>query len=107
MNAVITGASRGMGKATAKIFAMHGYNLYLTARTESTLFQSVEELKTEFPTITINAKAFDLGNKQQAQLFGQWIVNEADIIDVLVNNTGSYVPGNISVSYTHSPSPRD
>jgi len=96
MNAVITGASRGMGKAIAKIFAVHGYNLYLTARTERTLLQTVEELKTEFPTITIDAKAFDLGNRQQAQLFGQWVVNVADVIDVLVNNTGTFVPGNIS-----------
>ncbi|MDQ3681844.1 MAG: SDR family oxidoreductase, partial [Bacteroidota bacterium] len=96
MNAVVTGASRGMGKAIAKIFAVHGYNLYLTARTERTLLQTVEELKTEFPTITIDAKAFDLGNKQQAQLFGQWVVNVADVIDVLVNNTGTFVPGNIS-----------
>ncbi len=96
MNAVITGASRGIGKAIAKIFAVHGYNLYLTARTERTLLQTVEELKTKFPTITIDAKAFDLSNKQQAQLFGQWVVNVADVIDVLVNNTGTFVPGNIS-----------
>ncbi len=96
MNAVITGASRGMGKAIAKIFAVHGYNLYLTARTESTLLQTVEELKTEFPNIKIDAKAFDLSNKQQAQLFGQWIVNEVDVVDVLVNNTGTFIPGNIS-----------
>jgi short-subunit dehydrogenase len=96
MNTVITGASRGMGKAIAKIFAVHGYDLYLTARTEETLLQTVEELKTEFPNIIIDAKAFDLSNKQQAQLFGQWIVNEVDVIDVLVNNTGTFVPGNIS-----------
>jgi short-subunit dehydrogenase len=96
MNAVITGASRGMGKAIAKIFALHGYNLFLTARTETTLLQAVEELKTEFPTVTIDAKAFDLGNKQQAQLFGQWVANVVDVIDVLVNNTGTFVPGNIS-----------
>jgi len=58
--------------------------------------QAVEELKTEFPTVTIDAKAFDLGNKQQAQLFGQWVANMVDVIDVLVNNTGTFVPGNIS-----------
>ncbi len=96
MNAVITGASRGMGKAIAKIFALHRYNLYLTARTESTLLQTLEELRTEFPDIIIDAKVFDLGNKQQAQMFGQWVINVVDVIDVLVNNTGTFVPGNIS-----------
>ena len=96
MNAVITGASRGMGKAIAKIFATHGYDLYLCSKTESNLLATIEELKTQFPNITIDGKAFDLGNKQQAQLFGQWINNVVDGIDVLINNAGTFIPGNIS-----------
>src|SRR6476620_7912176 len=96
MNAIITGASRGIGLQVAKIFALHGYNLYLSARNEEKLLQTVEELKTQFPHVTIDAKAFDLGNKQQAQLFGEWVVNDADTIDVLVNNAGTFIPGNIS-----------
>ena len=51
MNAVITGASRGIGKATAEIFALHGYNLFLCSKNESNLLESVEELKTRFPNI--------------------------------------------------------
>lgn len=96
MNVAITGASRGIGLAIAKIFAAHGYNLFLTAQNEQKLLQSVEELKTEFPNSTIDAKAFDLGRKQQARLFGEWIANTIDIIDVLINNAGTFIPGNIS-----------
>lgn len=96
MNAVITGASRGMGKAIAKIFATHGYDLYLCSKTETNLLATIEELKTQFPNITIDGKAFDLGKKQQAQLFGQWINNVVDGIDVLINNAGTFIPGNIS-----------
>src|SRR5688572_22748443 len=96
MNAVITGASRGVGKAVAEIFATHGYNLYLSARKEPGLLQTIEELKTRFPNITIDGKAFDLGKKKEAQLFGQWINNTVDTIDVLVNNAGTFIPGNIS-----------
>ena len=96
MNAVITGASRGIGKAVAEIFATHGYDLYLSSQNEGRLLQTIETLKTRFPNITIDGKAFDLGKKQQAQLFGQWINNTVDTIDVLVNNAGTFVPGNVS-----------
>jgi short-subunit dehydrogenase len=95
MNAVITGASRGMGMAIAKIFATHGYNLFLCSRNENNLLEANEELKMQFPNITIDGKAFDLGKKEQAQLFGQWINNTVDGIDVLVNNAGTFIPGNI------------
>lgn len=96
MNAVITGASRGIGKAIAEIFAMHGYDLYLTSRDQDKLFQTVEELKTRFPEISIDGKPFNLAIKQQAILFAQWVVQAEGDIDVLVNNAGSFIPGNIS-----------
>jgi short-subunit dehydrogenase len=96
MNAVITGASRGIGKATAVIFALHGYNLFLCSKNESNLLQTVEELKTRFPNISINAQAFDLGNKEEAKLFGEWVANNADTIDILINNVGTFIQGNIS-----------
>lgn len=96
MNAVITGASRGIGKAVAEIFALHGYNLFLCSKSEENLLQTVEELKTDYPGIAIDAKAFDLGNKQEAQLFGEWVISNADTVDVLVNNVGTFIQGNIS-----------
>lgn len=96
MTAVITGASRGIGKAIANIFALHGYNLLLCSQNEATLLATVEELTTAYPNISINAQAFDLGKKQQAQLFGEWVLNHTDTIDILVNNVGTFIQGNIS-----------
>lgn len=96
MNAIITGASRGIGKAVARIFAIHGYDLYLCSRNENNLLQAIAELKKEFPQLAIDGKAFDLGKKQEAILFGQWVLNSVDTVDVLVNNAGSFIPGNVS-----------
>jgi len=96
MNAVITGASRGIGKATARIFALHGYDLYLCSRTEENLFRTIEEIKKDFPNISVDGKAVDLGRKQQAQLFGEWVNSRTDSIDVLVNNAGNFIQGNVS-----------
>jgi short-subunit dehydrogenase len=96
MNAVITGASRGIGKAVAQIFALHGYDLFLCSKSEENLLNTVEELKKDFPNIDIQAQAFDMGQKQQAIMFGEWVANNADTIDVLVNNAGSFIQGNVS-----------
>src|SRR5438045_1339600 len=96
MNAVITGASRGIGKAISEMFAMHGYDLYLCSKNETNLLQTIEELKTKFPVITIDGKAFNLGKKAQARLFSEWVLNNTDSIDVLVNNVGTFIQGNIS-----------
>jgi short-subunit dehydrogenase len=96
MNAVITGASRGIGKAVAQIFALHGYNLFLCSKSESTLLQTIEELKTTYPTVSIDGKAMDLGEKANARLFGEWVLGNTDSIDVLVNNTGTFIQGNVS-----------
>ena len=96
MNAVITGASRGIGKALAGIFALHGYNLFLCSKTESNLLEAIEELKTKHPNVFIEGKAMDLGKKENARLFGEWVKNNADTVDILINNTGTFIQGNVS-----------
>ncbi len=96
MNAVITGASRGIGKAVAEIFASHGYDLYLSARSNEGLLSTLYELKTKFPHVNIDGKPFDLGKPSEPRLFGEWVLNQGARIDVLVNNAGSFIQGNIS-----------
>jgi short-subunit dehydrogenase len=96
MNAVITGASRGIGKAIAEIFAVHGYDLFLCARNEAYLAQTIEALKTAFPHISVDGKALDVSQETEAVLFAQWVLNNVASVDVLVNNAGSFVQGNVS-----------
>lgn len=95
MNVVITGASRGLGKAMAEKFAANGYNLYLTSLNEMLLYKTVEELMTKFPNIIIKAKAFDLSNKEQAIAFANWILHFEIAIDILINNAGTFLPGSV------------
>lgn len=96
MNAVITGASRGIGKAVAQIFALHGYDLYLCARNENNLYQTIEQLKAQFPAVNIDGKAMDISKKEQAVLFAEWVLNHTSSVEILVNNAGSFVQGNVS-----------
>lgn len=95
MNVVITGASKGFGRAIAEIFAANGHNLYICSRNEVALYKAMEELLTRYPDSKIKAKARDISKKEEAVAFGQWVLANAYNIDVLVNNAGRFIPGSI------------
>ena len=95
MNIVITGASRGFGKALAEKFASQGHNLYICSRNAVPLYQTVDELVTRYPNVEIKAKPFDLGIKEEAKEFGQWILQFEISIDILINNAGTFIPGSV------------
>ncbi len=93
MNAVITGASKGIGKAIALKLAQHGYNLAICARNEHDLSALAAELKV-FGTRII-AIAVDCSNKEQVVSFYDRVIAEMNHVDVLVNNVGVFLTGNI------------
>jgi short-subunit dehydrogenase len=92
MNIVITGASRGIGKAIADIFAANGHDLFLTSLRDVALYKAAEDLMTKYPNVDIKAKPFDLSIKERAQQFGSWCLQQA-VPDILVNNAGTFEPG--------------
>jgi short-subunit dehydrogenase len=94
MNVFITGASKGIGKAIAEIFAANGHNLFLSSRGEVALYKTVEDLITRFPSATIKAKSFDLSIKEQAVAFANWCLETATP-DIVINNAGAFEPGSI------------
>ena len=86
-NAIITGASKGIGNAIATRLAENGINLVLAARTKETLDKAVEELKKKTKVKVIGvptdvAKLEDLKNLVNVAL------KEFGHIDILVNNAG-------------------
>lgn len=86
--ALITGASRGIGKAIAEAFAAAGYDLILTCVTNIEALQNLAETFTAKYHIICRAFQVDMGNYQEVStLFAR--INS---LDVLVNNAGiSYV----------------
>lgn len=94
MNVIITGASRGIGKAVAGVFAEAGDRLFLCARNGVVLEQTVNILKTSHPSCEIQARAADLSVKQEVIEFGNWCL-QYGVPDVLVNNAGQFIAGGI------------
>lgn len=95
MNSIITGASRGLGFAMAEKFAGEGHNLFLTAKSEVSLYHALESLMGRFPDQQIKARAFDLSSGEQAIAFGKWVLDQKTDIDILVNNAGTFIPGSV------------
>ncbi len=95
MNIVITGASKGFGRAIAEIYAAHGHSLYICSRNEIALYKAMEELLTRYPGAKIKAKARDLSKKEEVIDLAGWLLANAFHIDILVNNAGRFKPGSI------------
>ena len=95
MNIVITGASKGIGKAIAEKFAANGYSLFLCARTESELARTADKIAQQFPDIKVNYKTCDVARKSELKSFADWIHSKTNAVDVLINNAGSFVPGHV------------
>jgi len=91
---IITGASKGIGKAIAEIFAANGYSLLLCSRGELALYKTMEELITRFPQANIKARPADLSKKEDAVAFGEWCLSFG-IPGILVNNAGLFEPGSV------------
>ncbi len=96
MNIVITGASKGLGKAIATAFAKDGqaHHLFLCARTKTELEKTGNELKSLYPAITMHTKTCNVADKKELLEFASWIEGITDRVDILVNNAGVYLPGN-------------
>ncbi|HKO80428.1 MAG TPA: SDR family oxidoreductase [Chitinophagaceae bacterium] len=97
LNIVITGASKGIGKAIAEKFAhdKHGHHFFLCARNNETLQGTAKELKDRFPEISIYTQPCDIGIKSEVKKFGDWVLQQAGKVDILVNNAGPFIPGNV------------
>lgn len=86
--ALITGASRGIGKAIAKAYAAAGYDLYITCiHSKDALIAFAKEMQDVYG-VTVSTFIGDMSNYK----FAEEIFHTIDTLDVLVNNAGiSYV----------------
>lgn len=91
MNAVITGATKGIGRAIAIKLAENGYDLAICSRNESDLQVFVKDLA--HTGVNILAYPADCSNKKALYAFCKAVSAQMPVVDVLVNNAGLFLPG--------------
>lgn len=82
--ALITGATSGIGEATARLFGASGCHLILTGRRQERLEQLAEDLQSNHE-IEVQTAAFDVRDADACQ---NMVDNLSDPVDILVNNAG-------------------
>jgi NADP-dependent 3-hydroxy acid dehydrogenase YdfG len=84
----ITGATSGIGKSTAYLFARNGYNLILTGRRSERLETIKADLENTF-SCDVQTLSFDVRNKEEvAKAIDEIDGDRFPTIDILVNNAG-------------------
>lgn len=84
-NVLITGASKGIGKAIAKVLSETDCNVFIVSRTEEDLKKAVQET---------GAKGYftaDLTNTDECEKLVKSVIQKAGSIDILINNAGGYI----------------
>ena len=89
-SALITGASKGIGRAVADVLAEEGCDLILAARDGANLEQAAREIRAR-ANVVVTARVADLSKAEDQDALAR---DFADV-DILVNNAGSNPPGEI------------
>src|SRR5213080_2041274 len=87
-NALITGASAGIGCEFARQLAGRARSMTLVARREDSLVELADELQREHPNLRIHIRKVDLANLAELQDLLQWLDREKLGVDLLINNAG-------------------
>ncbi|MBC8173261.1 MAG: SDR family NAD(P)-dependent oxidoreductase [Chitinophagales bacterium] len=94
MLVVITGGTKGIGRACAWLFAEKGYDIALCARTEKDLIALRGEITGKF-NVQVFTKVCDVSKKEEVITFGKFCLENMKTVDVLINNAGIFLPGDI------------
>lgn len=87
MIAFITGASAGFGKATAELFASHGWDIVITGRRRTRLELLERQLKEKY-NIDVLSLSFDVRNPDEVKKAIDSLPEKWKSIDLLMNNAG-------------------
>src|SRR5438067_8287422 len=87
-NALITGASAGIGREFARQLARRARSMILVARREDRLAELCDELRRQHPHLVVQIRQVDLADLAQLHELMEWLGSERIDVNVLVNNAG-------------------
>jgi len=93
---VVTGGTKGIGRAIAERFAEAGFNVAVCARKADELEKFKADLTKKHPSGKFYTLPADMANKHQVDAFASFIRQLDQPVDVLINNAGYFIPGSIA-----------
>ncbi|MES2703565.1 MAG: SDR family oxidoreductase [Bacteroidota bacterium] len=94
--AIVTGASQGMGQQIAEKLLSEGFSVAVCARNREKLKRLEDEWNEKYPKASIIVYNADLSNKEEVNAFADTVLTNFPEIDLLVNNAGNYLPGQLA-----------
>ena len=91
---IVTGGTKGIGKAIIESFARMGADIVTCARNESELAMLKSEITKRYE-VKCHVLSCDLAKKEGVIEFVEFIKMLSRSVDILVNNTGKFIPGQI------------
>lgn len=90
--AVITGGTKGIGKALIEKAALNGYDIITCARGEEYLKILRQEIEEKFECSLMYRPA-DMSVEAEVKEFAQFVLEQTPRVDLLINNAGLFIPG--------------
>ncbi|GAB5523886.1 MAG: SDR family NAD(P)-dependent oxidoreductase [Roseivirga sp.] len=91
--AVITGGTKGIGRATVEKFLSEGFDVVTCARRQQDLNSLLTQMKAAYPEAEVWAEKADLSKKEEVKAFAEKVKALQRPVDMLLNNTGVFIPG--------------
>ncbi len=95
MNVIITGGTTGIGRAILDLFFAKGANIAFCARNQKDIDVLTNKLLNIDPNRNVIGRSIDVSNVEQIIEFQKEVIQSWSQIDVLINNAGVFLPGEI------------
>ncbi len=91
---VVTGGTKGIGKAIVEKFASQGINVATCSRTKSQLIALHSEIETKY-NVNLHYLEVDMSERRDIDMFVNYLRSFDEPVEALINNTGFYIAGQL------------
>lgn len=92
---VVTGGTKGIGRAIIELFCANGFDAVTCSRNEEDLQDFKHSLEERFGNVKLYTLKADLSVRSEVSRFGNFVKEIGRVPEVLVNNTGVFIPGQV------------
>ena len=93
---VVTGGTKGLGRAISEVFGRQGWRVFVCARTPFDLGKAQTDWEQQLADSQLFTFQADVSKKSEVMEFVQYIRANTQRVDVLVNNAGVFIPGQVT-----------